>query len=74
MTFQNAIATQRITRCYIPLAFILLWMLGQNLEEGEAGGGVAMFFPIFNLTLGQQPIHVDIATLCLVDAGGIKSI
>ena len=72
MTFQNAIGTQTITGWYLPWAFILLWISGQNLEEGEVGGGVAMFFPIFNLTLGHQPVHVGIATLCLVDAGGIE--
>jgi len=42
-------------------------MPGQNLEEGKVGSGVAMFFPIFSLTLGHQPVHVGIATLCLVD-------
>lgn len=55
------------------LAFILLWISGQNLEEREAGGGVAMFFPIFNLILSNQPVHVGIVILCLVDAGGIES-
>lgn len=31
-----------------------------------------MFFPVFSLTLGHQPVHENIATLCLVNAGGIK--
>ncbi|XP_053077870.1 uncharacterized protein LOC113599748 [Acinonyx jubatus] len=35
MTFQNAIATQKITGWYLPWAFILLWMSEQNLEEAD---------------------------------------
>lgn len=72
MTFQNAIATQKITGWYLPWAFILLWMSEQTLEEGEVRGEVATFFPIFSLTLGYQPLRADIATLCLVAAEGIK--
>lgn len=47
-------------------------MPGQNLEEGEVWGGVVMFFPIFNVTLGLQPVPVSTATLCFVDAERIE--
>ena len=36
------------------LAFILFWMLEQNMEEGEVRGGVVKFFPVFRSFLEAQ--------------------
>lgn len=47
-------------------------MSGQNLEEDEVRGGVAMIFPGSSLTPGLQPVRLGIATLCFVDAGVIE--
>ena len=46
--------TENNTGWYLLLAFILSWMLEQNLEGGEVRGMVVKFFPVFRSFLEAQ--------------------
>ena len=46
--------TENNTGWHLLLAFILSWMLEQNLEGGEVRGTVVKFFPVFRSFLEAQ--------------------